>query len=142
MKNNQHRFFSNNLHDSENIADNISHLPLIDSVIYLEGNIGSGKTFIARRIAANFGINNFLSSSFQVLSVYKASINLIHCDLYRHYSEPDLIINEIYEHLNSPWLLIIEWPKFIFPISAKNFYRISIINTSINTRTIEITIND
>ena len=111
-------------------------------MIYLEGNIGSGKTFIARRIAANLGINNFSSSSFQVLSVYKTCINLIHCDLYRYHSNSDLIINEIYEQMISPWLLIIEWPKFIFPNSVQNAYRISISNTGINSRIIEITIGD
>ena len=42
----------------------------------------------------------------------------------------------------SPWLLIIEWPKFIFPNSVQNAYRISISNTGINSRIIEITIGD
>ena len=62
------RSFSEYLSKTENdtvkIANTFSQSIKTNSIIYLVGNVGSGKTYFAKSLAENFGIKNMCSSTY------------------------------------------------------------------------------
>lgn len=132
------KFVSKSEDDTIKIAKIFSEHIKINSILYIEGDLGVGKTFFARSLAQSFGIPNISSSTYSFVSIYAGKINLVHCDLYRHNDTSQVIIEEIFEQLVEPWLLIIEWPTFIIPFSNSCSYKVSISNSTTKNKIINI----
>ncbi len=87
-------------------------------IIALEGNLGAGKTTLAKGIAKGFGIDprQVTSPTFVLMNVYPVTQSptirqLCHIDTYRLNSPEDLIEIGIQEYLDNPHAVtIIEWP--------------------------------
>jgi len=79
--------------------------------ILLNGEIGTGKTYLCSRIASHFGVENVTSSSFGRVSLHAGDINIVHCDFYRQKLNYDFFALEVEPLLKAPWLLLIEWSK-------------------------------
>ena len=90
-----------------------------DAVVHLVGDLGAGKTFLARAIAAARGASRFevASPTFAILHEYPLPDGppVIHIDGYRlsesHREWLEIGIDEI---LAAPGLKLIEWPKASF----------------------------
>ena len=132
------KFVSNSEDDTRKIAQTFSEHIKNNSILYIEGDVGVGKTFFARSVAKNFGISNISSSTYSFVSIYSGKLNLIHCDLYRYDDTPQVLVEEIFEQLIEPWLLIIEWPNFVIPVSSCFSYKISISNSNEHKKVINI----
>ena len=80
-------------------------------IIFLEGNLGAGKTTLVKGISKHFECEQFAKSpTFILITTYKGKINVNHCDFFRlNYPEEifDLALEEYLEDGN----LIIEWPE-------------------------------
>lgn len=90
-----------------------------DAVVHLVGDLGAGKTFLARAIAEARGASRYevASPTFAILHEYPVpnAPPVIHIDGYRlsesHREWLEIGIDEI---LASPGLKLIEWPKASF----------------------------
>ncbi len=82
------------------------------SFVLLYGDLGCGKTVLAKGIAESLGIKRSLISSptFNIVHEYD---NLIHMDLYRLRSLEDIESVGFYDFLNDKRIKLIEWPKLI-----------------------------
>ena len=84
--------------------------------IELSGDVGSGKTTLAKGIAIGMGISqNVQSPSFTIKRVYEARNHLIlaHYDFYR-LAEAGIMTNELEESINdSNTVTIIEWGDIV-----------------------------
>lgn len=125
--------------DTQDIANFFSNYIKMNSIVYIEGELGVGKTFFAKSLAKNFGISDICSSTYSFVSTYSGKWNLIHCDLYRYSSTPKIVIEEIFEHLKEPWLLLIEWPNFEIPIACNCIYLVKITNSDYGKKLFKIT---
>jgi tRNA threonylcarbamoyladenosine biosynthesis protein TsaE len=132
-------YVSKSENETQDIAKILSEHIKINSIVYIEGALGAGKTFFANSLAKNFGISDICSSTYSFVSTYSGKLNLIHCDLYRYSRTPSIIIEEIFEHLKEPWLLIIEWPNFEIPLDCNGSYLVNITTSSYDKRIINIT---
>ncbi len=107
-------------------------------VIFLEGDMGAGKTTIARGIinGAGIKIEKFAGSpSYTIVNQYKNDLSINHIDLWRYSgSIDDVVIEEFYDYLNAD-IVIIEWGRSLH--SAVDNYFTLIISGGIK-RTIEI----
>jgi tRNA threonylcarbamoyladenosine biosynthesis protein TsaE len=120
-----------NAHNEEEtiaLAATISDSLQKQDIIALYGDLGSGKSFLARHIIQNFiGSDKIVNSpTFNLLQIYEQGTNLIyHYDLYRL---KDLV--EIYElDIEAAFdnaITIIEWPNIIEPILPLNIINIKI----------------
>ena len=120
-----------NAHNEEEtiaLAATISDSLKKQDIIALYGDLGSGKSFLARHIIQNFiGSDKIVNSpTFNLLQIYEQGTNLIyHYDLYRL---KDLV--EIYElDIEAAFdnaITIIEWPNIIEPILPLNIINIKI----------------
>lgn len=117
-------------------------------ILLLQGNLGSGKTTLAKGIAQGLGIKNEITSpTFTLMNVYNTktlqhkNIEIfIHVDTYRLENKYDLINIGIEDYLGQPnTICIIEWPNKIADLlSNYKTISISIEYLSKNKRNIEI----
>ena len=80
-------------------------------VVELVGDIGSGKTTLARGLARGLDSTDHVSSpTFVVSKVYRGRLTLHHLDLYR-LSEPGLIAHQLAEIIkgDSNAVVVVEW---------------------------------
>ena len=83
----------------------------MDSIVILNGELGTGKTYISSKIASFFGIGDLTSSSFQRVNSHQGRVNIVHCDFYRYPCDYNFFCTEIEPLLIHPWLLLLEWIK-------------------------------
>lgn len=99
-------------------------------VLYLSGELGAGKTTLARGIARGLGYTGRVSSpTFTLMNVYPGEKEIYHFDLYRlQGSELDDLGWE--DYLGGDGISLVEWPlvaEHIFPGEAL-LIRIDLVN--------------
>ena len=111
------------------------------SVIFLKGNLGSGKTTFCKGFASGLGFSDeILSPTYSILNEYKLNgKNLYHFDLYRLKSVNEFLEIGGIEYLNDKKSIsLIEWPDIIKEIVPKNIIEIEFEYLSEKERKITI----
>ena len=109
------------LEDTKNLSENISKIINTGDVIFLYGEIGSGKTTFVRHVINYFENKNKIKNSY-VLSptfniVYDYDVGkeeILHYDLYRLRNYKDISQLGMFETSNKS-ITIVEWPELIEP---------------------------
>ena len=122
--------FVGNLKDTLNLGKKLSQKLNPQSIILLQGPIGTGKTSFVKGIAEGLSIHEDITSPTFALSHHYNSgkIPLIHLDLYRLdniTSAKEVFFSEEEEALQIKAILVIEWPELIEPL-IDNFWKIKI----------------
>lgn len=111
------------IHIAKDIASKLKK----NSIVLLYGDLGSGKTFIAREIIKFFCGDNVqvTSPTFNILQIYNCDVTIYHYDLYRlKYSEE--IFELSFEEALDNKICIIEWPEIIETLIPKPYIRINL----------------
>ncbi|HET8798748.1 MAG TPA: tRNA (adenosine(37)-N6)-threonylcarbamoyltransferase complex ATPase subunit type 1 TsaE [Thermoanaerobaculia bacterium] len=109
-------FLARTEEESEQAARTIARSLSPDATVHLVGDLGAGKTFLARAIAAELGADprEVASPSFAIVHEYprRGAPPIIHIDGYRlsEHRREWLEIG-IPEMLSGPGVKLIEWPK-------------------------------
>ena len=122
--------FIENLKETLNLGEKLSHKLNPQSIVLLKGPIGAGKTSFVQGIARGLSISEDITSPTFALSHHYSSgkIPLIHIDLYRlenSSSAKEFFFSEEEEALQNKAILVIEWPELIEPL-IKDFWKIEI----------------
>ena len=122
--------FVENLKETLNLGEKLSHKLTPQSIVLLNGPIGAGKTTFVQGIARGLSISEDITSPTFALShhYYSGKIPLIHLDLYRlenTFSAKEFFYSEEEEVLQNKAILVIEWPDLVEPL-IKNFWKINI----------------
>ncbi|MGH1428425.1 MAG: tRNA (adenosine(37)-N6)-threonylcarbamoyltransferase complex ATPase subunit type 1 TsaE [Arenicella sp.] len=85
----------------------------VPSVVYLNGDLGAGKTTLVQGFAQYFGYSDIVSSpTYNLIHEYPTSSAAIaHLDLYRLDDPEELAMLGLADLLNESSLLLIEWPE-------------------------------
>ena len=112
-----------------------------DTVI-LEGELGAGKSELARGIAKGLGVTETVTSpSFTILNVYESGrCPLYHFDWYRLESEEELYELGMDEYLGGDGIAVVEWAERCPDAVPEDCIRIRLEATGEETR--RITVND
>ena len=110
-----------------------------DTVI-LEGELGAGKSELARGIARGLGVTETVTSpSFTILNVYESGrCPLYHFDWYRLESEEELDELGMDEYLGGDGVAVVEWAERCPDAVPEKRIRIRLEVTGEETRRIEI----
>jgi tRNA threonylcarbamoyl adenosine modification protein YjeE len=128
--------------ESDAAAREIAHLLPHNAIVHLIGDLGSGKTFLARAIAAELGADprEVASPSFAIVHEYPRPGHdpIIHIDGYRLSEHPrEWMEIGIPELLAGPGVKLIEWPKRQFAEFEEQHIEVTITVESDGSRTIE-----
>ena len=89
-------------------------------VIYLIGDLGTGKTTLAQSFIQFFGFNRVKSPTYSLVESYQnESANIHHFDCYRLSDPEELDYIGIREYLSPGSIQLIEWPELGKGVIAK-----------------------
>ena len=122
--------FVENLKETLNLGEKLSHKLNPQSIVLLQGPIGAGKTSFVQGIAKGLSISEDITSpTFSLSHHYNSGrIPLIHLDLYRlenTSSAKEVFFSEEEESIQRKAILVIEWPELIETV-IDNFWKIEI----------------
>jgi len=84
------------------------------TVLALHGDLGVGKTTFVQGLALGLGVTAAITSpTFNLFTIHRGAINLVHLDAYRLSSAREFEELLIEEFLTPPWVLAVEWPERI-----------------------------
>ena len=129
----------NNIEDTIKFGSKLAQIGKSDDIYCLKGNLGSGKTTIARAFISFLTKNNkILSPTFPMLIKYDYKNNIIwHYDMYR-LNEPADVWNLNLEDALNKGIILIEWPEIIEHLIPNKKIEIIIKDLQNNKREVEI----
>lgn len=105
----------------------------------LIGDLGTGKTILAKGIAKGLGIDEEITSpTFTLLEVYEAAIPLYHFDLYRISDDSELENLFFEEYWYDDGVSVIEWAERAMKRLPNDIFIIKLEYTGKNRRNITI----
>ena len=138
-----HMEFAYSYNTIDNFAKKI--IPLLKyKLVFLEGELGSGKTTLIKQFCNELGFKNQVTSpTFPLLNIYKNNQkNIYHADLYRLKNIDE--INELgfYEIMeNNNWFFV-EWPELLYDVIDFSYTKIKIKNVDDISRIVTLTYNE
>lgn len=129
-------YIANSLIETEKFAQEITH-KLIGKTIFLNGNLGAGKTTFVKYIVSNLGESEQASSpTFTLMQEYITSQSkVLHFDLYRLNSIYELENIGFYEEIEQEATIFIEWAdKFDLKNEINDYVEINIDITGDGSR--------
>ena len=100
-----------------------------DELIFLSGNLGTGKTMFTKGIGHSLGIDRreIVSPSYTLMNIYEGKFPLFHIDLYRIGEGLNGGIPEIDDNLDNG-IIVVEWADYIreYYSAEKNIIDITI----------------
>ena len=107
----------------------------------LTGQLGAGKTAFARGVADGAGVplDDVSSPTYSIIQSYKGRLTLHHVDLYRLTGEADLASTGFHDLLEEEGALLVEWIEQVRGAAPADALRITLVVTSLETRTLKIT---
>ncbi len=80
--------------------------------IGLRGELGAGKTQLAKGFAAGLGVRDTVNSpSFTLMAEYQGRLPLFHLDLYRLAGADDVVAGGLLDERQGEGVTLIEWPE-------------------------------
>ena len=131
-----------NVKDTIKLGEKIAQHAEKNEIICLKGDLGTGKTTLARSFIKYLtNSNKVLSPTFPLLLTYEYEDNIIwHYDMYR-LKQPGDVWNLSLEDALNNGIIIIEWPEIIEYLLPKRRIEIVIKDLSNNARSAEIKAN-
>jgi tRNA threonylcarbamoyladenosine biosynthesis protein TsaE len=94
-------------------------------VVCLSGELGAGKSVVARGIGKGLGVkDDILSPTFNYVLEYAGRAPLFHADLYRLQNSNDFVALGLEEYFERDGIFLIEWPERISDLLPANCYHI------------------
>ena len=129
----------NNLEDTNKFGQKLAQTTRQDDIFCLKGNLGSGKTAIARAFIKYFTKSDkILSPTFPMLITYEYADNIIwHYDMYRLENPIDVWNLNLEDALNKG-IILIEWPEIIEHLIPNKKIEVIIKDTTKNRRLVRL----
>ena len=102
---------------------------IVRGIICVEGDLGAGKTVLARGIAQGLGINEYITSpTFNIVNTYETEdIIFNHMDAYRM-TDPEMLYDIGFDEMvDNADLTVIEWSNLITDAIGKYSVRVNML---------------
>ena len=113
-------------------------------LVFLEGELGSGKTTLIKQFCKELGFKNQVTSpTFPLLNIYKYNEkNIYHADLYRLKNIDEINEMGFYEVMESNNWFFVEWPELLYGVIDFPYTKIKIKNVDDISRIVTLTYNE
>lgn len=106
------KIHSHSPQETFDLAKQLGQLTKAPFVVFLKGNLGTGKTLFTQGFAQGIGIKSRVNSpTFVMMKIYEGTPRLVHVDAYRLEHSEDII--GIYDELDDNTVMIVEWPEHL-----------------------------
>ncbi len=137
------RIVSRSIRDTLNLGRKVAKSLKEGDIVCLFGELGSGKTVLAKGIASGLGINKdkIISPTFVLMRQYAARGNMpfYHFDFYRLKAYNDILVLGYEEYFYGRGITVIEWPERLEYLMPQVYLKIALSFKDKNSRAIEIT---
>ena len=104
-------------------------------ILLLYGDLGSGKTVLARGIACGMGVSDRITSpTFTLMNPYVGKYPVYHFDLYRLIRPEELYDLDYEEYFYGDGIAIVEWPERMGGLLPEEYMKICLFKTDSVTR--------
>jgi tRNA threonylcarbamoyladenosine biosynthesis protein TsaE len=119
---------TNSAEETRALGEQLAERLSAGDVVTLEGELGAGKSELARGIARGLGVTETVTSpSFTILNVYESGrVPLYHFDWYRLESEEELYELGMDEYLGGDGIAVVEWAERCPDTVPENAIRITL----------------
>lgn len=125
--------------ETMNFGRKLAELIKPPALVLLKGELGTGKTLIAKAAVSALGYEGEVTSpTFSIIQEYRADIEILHMDLYRLDSREELIEIGFEDYLNREAVVFIEWPELALSLIPADFIFIDIEKISKRQRKITV----
>ncbi|MEO0123024.1 MAG: tRNA (adenosine(37)-N6)-threonylcarbamoyltransferase complex ATPase subunit type 1 TsaE [candidate division WOR-3 bacterium] len=136
------RYFTKTSRETIALAKKFARELKPKDILFLAGELGSGKTTFTKGICIGLGIKEPVTSpSFVIVSEYKGKFKVSHIDLYR-LKESDFSLLPLEEYYINDGITIIEWADRLPQFLARSINGIYICFKVLKNNKREITIED
>jgi tRNA threonylcarbamoyladenosine biosynthesis protein TsaE len=112
-------------------------------LICLWGELGAGKTQVAKGIARGLAVDATVNSpTFILMNEYQGRLPLFHVDLYRLADAADALAGGVVDERQADGVTVVEWPERMGDVLPRARVDIRIDGTGEDVRTIEISTAD
>jgi len=110
-------------------------------IICLSGQLGSGKTVLAKGIAAGLGIDkdSVISPTFVIIREYPGRLPLYHFDLYRLEALGDIAGLGYEDYLYGRGVSVVEWSERLGALMPGDYLRIELRIAGVSQRDLHFT---
>jgi tRNA threonylcarbamoyladenosine biosynthesis protein TsaE len=124
-------------------ASRLAGVIIAGNIVCLNGGLGTGKTFLVKKICAEYGIYNVSSPSFAIVNEYHNGKKIIHFDFYRIRKVGELYDLGIEDYFGrGDSILFIEWADLFTEVLPKKHLDINISPVDFNSRLITVKNNE
>jgi tRNA threonylcarbamoyladenosine biosynthesis protein TsaE len=122
------------------LGERLGRLLVPGDFLGLSGELGAGKTALARGVASGAGcpLSEVSSPTFAIVQTYGGRIPLHHADLYRLTSERDLEGTGFFELRDSGGAALVEWIDRVPSAAPTDWLEIRLAAPDETTRTLEV----
>lgn len=107
--------------------------------VALYGNLGAGKSVLARGVASAFGVDRLTSPTFTIVQEYPTTPRLFHFDAYRLADEDELYAIGFSDYLAAGGVLLMEWANLVPGCLPKERLDVRIDGAGMEARTVTLT---
>jgi tRNA threonylcarbamoyladenosine biosynthesis protein TsaE len=121
------------------LGERLGGLAAAGDLVCLWGDLGAGKTQLAKGIARGLGIDDTVNSpTFVLMSEYRGRLPLFHVDLYRLADAADALAGGVVDERQVEGLTVVEWPDRMGIVLPAGRLDVRISGTADDPRTIEL----
>jgi len=112
-------------------------------LVCLRGDLGAGKTQLAKGFGAGLGVTDTISSpSFVLMAEYAGRLPLFHVDLYRLADAADALAGGLLDERQADGVTLVEWPERMGPFLPAGRLDVMIEGSGDEPRTITLRAGD
>jgi tRNA threonylcarbamoyladenosine biosynthesis protein TsaE len=125
------------------LGERLGRLASAGDLLCLWGELGAGKTQLAKGIARGLGIDDTVNSpTFVLMSEYAGRLPLFHVDLYRLADAADALAGGVVDERQADGVTVVEWPDRLGPVLPAARLDVRIDGTGDEPRRIELVARD
>lgn len=108
------------------------------SFVALYGNLGAGKSVLARGVALSLGIPSLTSPTFTIVQEYPSDPPLFHFDAYRLSDADELYAIGFSDYLSQDGIVLMEWADLVPECLPKDRLDIHILGSGMEPRCVSL----